>query len=249
MWDKYLKKRRQKTNISLAKFVRRSPEHEQLFICCRWSEGPKVKGLEPIVVIFLEKRDKEAVWLKIRQEENLINQLSYPGMDPPPPLPPLNWWGSLPVLLVLITGKRLHKLGWRREAYNRLYWKLQKVYSTARPAQLNVPSNSNSCCMDIAFVLNQKSSLKSQQSNRVTDLFIIPCCLLIGCWGKPYRDRICKRLRSQESTIPPAYLAWRAGTAYKIVVTALQAGNRFLGSLKGLQKRAQGLSTKSSLPG
>jgi hypothetical protein len=49
-----------------------------------------VKGLEPIVVIFLEKRDKEAVWLKIRQEENLINQLSYPGMDPPPPLPPLN---------------------------------------------------------------------------------------------------------------------------------------------------------------
>jgi hypothetical protein len=43
-----------------------------------------VKGLEPIVVIFLEKRDKEAVWLKIRQEENLINQLSYPELDPPP---------------------------------------------------------------------------------------------------------------------------------------------------------------------
>jgi hypothetical protein len=30
-----------------------------------------VKGLEPIVVIFLEKRDKEAVWLKIREDENL----------------------------------------------------------------------------------------------------------------------------------------------------------------------------------
>jgi hypothetical protein len=57
----------------------------KVFIYCRWSEGPKVKGLEPIVVIFLEKRDKEAVWLKIRQEENLINQLSYPGLVPPPP--------------------------------------------------------------------------------------------------------------------------------------------------------------------
>ncbi len=30
-----------------------------------------MKGLEPIVVIFLEKKDKEAVWLKIREEENL----------------------------------------------------------------------------------------------------------------------------------------------------------------------------------
>jgi hypothetical protein len=59
-----------------------------IFIYCRWSEGPKVKGLEPIVVIFLEKKDKEAVWLKIREGQNLINQLSYPGMDnPPTPLP------------------------------------------------------------------------------------------------------------------------------------------------------------------
>ncbi len=57
-------------------FARRSSEHEQLFMYRRWSEGPKVKGLEPIVVIFLEKRDKEAVWLKIREGENLINQLS-----------------------------------------------------------------------------------------------------------------------------------------------------------------------------
>jgi hypothetical protein len=47
----------------------------------RWSEGPKVKGLEPIVVIFLEKRDKEAVWLKIREGDNLN--------ETPPPLNPL----------------------------------------------------------------------------------------------------------------------------------------------------------------
>ncbi len=33
-------------------------------------------------------------------------------------------------------------------------------------------------------------------------------------------------------------LAWRAGTSNRIVVPARQAGNRFLGSLKGLKIRA-----------
>jgi hypothetical protein len=37
----------------------------------------------------------------------------------------------------------------------------------------------------------------------------------------------------------PAYVAWRAGMSNSIVVPARQAGNRFLGSLKGLQIRAQ----------
>jgi hypothetical protein len=43
---------------------------------------------------------------------------------------------------------------------------------------------------------------------------------------------------AQES-IPPAYVVvWRAGTSNRVVVPARQAGNRFLGSLKGLQIRA-----------
>jgi hypothetical protein len=45
-----------------------------------------------------------------------------------------------------------------------------------------------------------------------------------------------------EESIPPAYVAWRAGTTNWVVVPARQAGNRFLGSLKGLQIRAQMVS-------
>ncbi len=40
--------------------------------------------------------------------------------------------------------------------------------------------------------------------------------------------------------MPPAYEDWRAGTTTLFVVPARQIGNRFLGSLKGLQIRAQG---------
>jgi len=57
------------------------------------------------------------------------------------------------------------------------------------------------------------------------------------------RARICKRLRSPEiyykESIPPAYVAWRAVTSNRVVVSARQTGNRFLGFLKGLQIRAQ----------
>ncbi len=57
-----------------------------------------------------------------------------------------------------------------------------------------------------------------------------------------YRARICTRLRSpgidSKESIPPAYLAGRAGTSYRVVVPARQTGNRFLGSLKGLQIRS-----------
>ncbi len=42
---------------------------------------------------------------------------------------------------------------------------------------------------------------------------------------------------SKES-IPPTYVAWQAGTTNRVVVPARQDGNRFLGSLKGLQIRA-----------
>jgi len=56
------------------------------------------------------------------------------------------------------------------------------------------------------------------------------------------RARICKRLRrpgiDSEDSSPPAYVAWRSGTKNRVVVPARQTGNRFLGSLKGLQIRA-----------
>jgi hypothetical protein len=38
--------------------------------------------------------------------------------------------------------------------------------------------------------------------------------------------------------MPLAYVSWRAGTTYRDVVPVRQDGNRFLGSLKGLQIRA-----------
>jgi hypothetical protein len=57
------------------------------------------------------------------------------------------------------------------------------------------------------------------------------------------RAHICKRLWSpgidSEESISPAYGAWRASTTNRAIVPARQAGNRFLGSLKGLQILAQ----------
>ncbi len=38
--------------------------------------------------------------------------------------------------------------------------------------------------------------------------------------------------------MPRAYVAWRAGTTNRVVVPPRQTGNRFLGSLGGLQIRA-----------
>jgi hypothetical protein len=62
------------------------------------------------------------------------------------------------------------------------------------------------------------------------------------------RARNGKRLRrpgiDSEDSIPTAYVAWRAGTTNRVVVPARQAGNRYLGSLKGLQIRA--LSTRAN---
>jgi hypothetical protein len=60
--------------------------------------------------------------------------------------------------------------------------------------------------------------------------------------------RVCKRLKSQgidsEESIPPACVAWRAGTTNRVVEPARLAGNRFLGSRitntgSGLHKRLQ----------
>jgi hypothetical protein len=41
-----------------------------------------------------------------------------------------------------------------------------------------------------------------------------------------------------QELIPAAYVAWRAGTTNRVAVPSRQAGNRFLGSLKGLHIRA-----------
>jgi hypothetical protein len=57
-----------------------------------------------------------------------------------------------------------------------------------------------------------------------------------------YRARICNCLWSpgidSEKSIPPVYVARRAGTKNRVVVLARQAENRFLGSSNGLQIRA-----------
>ncbi len=65
----------------------------------------------------------------------------------------------------------------------------------------------------------------------------------LGAWIST-RARICKRLRSpgidSNASIPSAFVAWRAGTSNRVnrvVVPGRQAGNRFLGSWKGLQIR------------
>jgi hypothetical protein len=67
------------------------------------------------------------------------------------------------------------------------------------------------------------------------------------------RTRACtfKRLWSpgidSEDSMPLAYVAWRVGTTYMVVVPVRQAGNRFLGSFKGLQIRALAFSPFSDL--
>jgi hypothetical protein len=53
------------------------------------------------------------------------------------------------------------------------------------------------------------------------------------------RTRICNVWGAQESITRKAYVAWRAGTSNRAVVSARHVGNRFLGSLKGLQIQAQ----------
>jgi hypothetical protein len=48
-------------------------------------------------------------------------------------------------------------------------------------------------------------------------------------------------VQGAQESIPPAYVAWRAGMSNRLVVPARQAGNRFLNSWKGLQIRAQSI--------
>ncbi len=61
-------------------------------------------------------------------------------------------------------------------------------------------------------------------------------------WHSAHWARIWKRLRSpgidSRESIPLTYVAWLVCTSNRVIVPARQAGNRFLGSLKGLQIRA-----------
>ncbi len=74
-------------------------------------------------------------------------------------------------------------------------------------------------------------------------------CIDISHWWV-FRAQICKRKPRNRfqginsESIPrnrfrQGYVAWRAGTSKRVVVSARQSGSRFLGSLKGLQIRAQ----------
>ncbi len=70
---------------------------------------------------------------------------------------------------------------------------------------------------------------------------VSPFLLIAECWGLCVdRARICKRLRrpgiDSEDSSPPVYVSWRSGMKNRVVVSPRQAGNRFLGSLKGQQR-------------
>ncbi len=54
----------------------------------------------------------------------------------------------------------------------------------------------------------------------------------------PRAEPVFVNVLGTQKSIPPAFVAWRAGTSNRVVVPARQAGNRFLDSLKGLQIRA-----------
>jgi hypothetical protein len=62
-----------------------------------------------------------------------------------------------------------------------------------------------------------------------------PCIyssMALALWvGNKSEPVFVKVYEAQEST-PPAYIAWRACTTNRVIVSACQAGNRFLGSLK-----------------
>jgi hypothetical protein len=62
------------------------------------------------------------------------------------------------------------------------------------------------------------------------------CFPIEAAAGKPEPEFV--NVQEAQESIPPAYVACRAGTSNRFVEPARQAGNRFLGSLQGLQIRA-----------
>jgi hypothetical protein len=61
-----------------------------------------------------------------------------------------------------------------------------------------------------------------------------------GHWFSLPPEHIFVNVWGAQESIPPAYVAWRAGTSNRVVAPARQTGNRFLGSLKSFQIRAHG---------
>ncbi len=91
---------------------------------------------------------------------------------------------------------------------------------------------------------NDKSSLLDCYWNRPGyRVQVSPLTACVRMRKTASRARICKRLWSpgidSEESILPAHVAWRASSTNRVFVRARQAGNRYLGSLKGLQIRAQ----------
>jgi hypothetical protein len=77
-----------------------------------------------------------------------------------------------------------------------------------------------------------------------------PRIVIINLYKEPWA-RVCKRFRSpgigSKESIPPAYVAWRAGKTNRVTVPARQAGGidsleSIPALLKRLQTRAQGSS-------
>jgi hypothetical protein len=54
----------------------------------------------------------------------------------------------------------------------------------------------------------------------------------------PHAEPVFLNVYGAQESIPPAYVAWRSRTTNRFVVPTRQAGNRYLGPLKGLQIRA-----------
>ncbi len=54
-----------------------------------------------------------------------------------------------------------------------------------------------------------------------------------------YTEPVFVNVYGAQESIMPAYVASQAGTTNSVVVLSCQAGNRFLGSLKDIQIRAQ----------
>ena len=49
------------------------------FFVPRWSDGPRVNGVEPILVIFDDPKEKEIVWSKLRDNLQVTGYI--PNMD------------------------------------------------------------------------------------------------------------------------------------------------------------------------
>jgi hypothetical protein len=78
--------------------------------------------------------------------------------------------------------------------------------------------------------------IQRRQCTWIIDSDNLPSRTFLGNFFVLLRARTCNHLWSpgidSEETIPPAHVAWQAGTTNRVVVPARQAGNRFLWSLK-----------------